>query len=253
MLIEHFKRQRRERLTTRGTQRNMATVNRELAQLSKIFMLAIDNGYCETNPCRKVRRFRVDNQRERVLTGAEERLLFDVLVGRYASLRPVALLALHTGMRRGEMTGLRWSDVDLSANTIRVPREITKNWRARILPLNEVTLSALQELRERAGAGALVLAGLGYGKTTLGKKFGEASAGIADVTLHILRHTFAARLKDAGVDPFTVRDLSGHTTIQMTNRYTHATPATMQRGVEALTDAARQSTKIVPGRVREIA
>jgi integrase len=255
MLVEHFKKHRREGLTQRGTKRNMATVNREMAQLSKIFSLAVDNGYCENNPCRKVRRFRVDNKRERVLSDEEEKKLLAALTGGYASLRPVALLALHTGMRRGEMVGLRWSDVDFASNTIRVPREITKNGRARAIPLNRVSLSALVELKERAGASEHVLAGLGYGKFTLSKKFGEATTavGISGVTLHTLRHTFATRLKDAGVDPFTVRDLLGHATIQMTNYYTHATPATMRCGVESLTGAAGQSTRIVPARLWEIA
>jgi integrase len=73
------------------------------------------------------------------------------------------------------------------------------------------------------------------------------------VTLHTLRHTFATRLKDAGVDPFTVRDLLGHATIQMTNYYTHATPETMRRGVESLTGAAGGSAGIVPARLRESA
>ena len=73
------------------------------------------------------------------------------------------------------------------------------------------------------------------------------------MTLHTLRHTFATRLKDAGVDPFTVRDLLGHRSIQMTNDYTHATPETMLCGVQALTKEAKESTGIVPERLREIA
>lgn len=255
MLVEHFKKNRREGLTQRGATRNMATVNRELAQLSKIFSLAVDNGYCENNPCRKVRRFRVDNQRERVLTGEEEEQLFAAFAGGYASLRPVALLALHTGMRRGEMFGLRWPNLDFASNVIRLPREITKSGKARTIPLNGEALAALTELKERAGVSECVLAGLGYGKSTLSRKFGEAvaAAGITGVTLRTLRHTFATRLKDAGVDPFTVRDLLGHASIQMTNYYTHATPETMRRGVEALTGADRKSTRIVPDHLREIA
>lgn len=226
MLVEHFKRQRREGITRRGTKRNMATVNRELTQLTKIFSLAVDYDYCETNPCRKVKRFRVDNRRERVLTTSEEAELFDVLTGRYA------------------------------ASILHVPGEITKNGRPRDIPLNGAALSALQELKERAPAANHVLSGLGYSKWTLCQRFSEAgggSAGIADVTLHTLRHTFATRLKDVGVDPFTVRDLLGHATIQMTNYYTHATPETMRRGVQALSEATRGSTGIVPAHLREIA
>jgi integrase len=254
MLVEHFKKHRRDGITQRGTTRNMATVNREMAQLSKIFSLAVDNGYCETNPCRRVRRFRVDNRRERVLSLDEESDLLTLLTG--TPLRPAALLALNTGLRRGEMMSLRWEDVDLASLVINVPGEITKSGRPRSIPANGASLEALRELKERAGRGERVLAGLGYTNSgTLSQKFGAAAvaAGISGVTLHTLRHTFATRLKDAGVDPFTVRDLLGHATIQMTNHYTHATPETMRRGVEVLSRATRESARIVPTRMRESA
>lgn len=158
-------------------------------------------------------------------------------------------------MRRGELVGLRWPNVDFASNVIRLPREITKSGKGRTIPLNGEALAALVELKERAGVSERVLAGLGYGKSTPSEKFGKAtaSAGITGVTLHTLRHTFATRLEDAGVDPFTARDLRGHATIQMTNYYTHATPDTMRRGVEALTGTTGESTRIVPTRLREIA
>lgn len=76
---------------------------------------------------------------------------------------------------------------------------------------------------------------------------------VAGVTLHALRNTFATRLKDAGVDPFTVRDLLGHATLQMTGRDTHATEDTMRRRVEVLNRPARESARIVPARLRESA
>ncbi len=255
MLVEHFKKQRREGLTRRGTKRNMATVNRELAQLSKIFSLAVDNDYCQLNPCRKVRRYRVDNRRERVLTSKEETEFLPVLAGVDAPLRAVALLALNTGIRRGEMMELCWADVDFEGRMLHIPRAITKNGRGRSLPLNDAACAALAELKQSAGIEARVLAGVRYCKATLSQKFGAAAtaAGLADVTLHTLRHTFATRLKDAGVDPFTVRDLLGHATIEMTNHYTHATPDTMRRGVETLAGAARESARIVPVRRREVA
>ncbi|MDQ3684819.1 MAG: tyrosine-type recombinase/integrase [Acidobacteriota bacterium] len=255
MLVEHYKKHRREGVTRLGTNRNMATVNRELALLSKIFSLAVDNGYTETNPCRKVRRFRVDNRRERVLSDDEEAQLLEALAGRYASLRPVVVLALNTGMRRGEMLALRWPDVDFAGRAIHLPRDITKNGRARSIPFNEDALAALVELKEDAGGAEHVLAGLGYGKGALSKKLSAATAlaGITGVTLHTFRHTFATRLKDEGIDLSTVRDLLGHATIQMTNHYTHATPETMRRGVEALVRRREESTRIVPRSIREIA
>ena len=190
-----------------------------------------------------------------MLSGEEEARLLEALASRYAGLRPVVVLALNTGVRRGEMASLRWPDVDFAGPLLHLPREITKNGRARSIPLNGEALAALVELKEAAGAAELVLAGLGYGKGALSKKLAAAvaDAGISGVTLHTLRHTFATRLKDAGVDPFTVRDLLGHATIQMTNHYTHATPETMRRGVEVLAGATGESTRFVPRALRGVA
>jgi integrase len=145
--------------------------------------------------------------------------------------------------------------VDFAAGILRVPGEIAKSGRARAVPLNDVALAALRELEGRAVSSGRVLSGAGCAKATLSKKFGAAAAaaGIEGVTLHTLRHTFATRLKDAGVDPFTVRDLLGHATIQMTNRYTHATPETMRRGVASLAQEAIGCAGFVPRRLRESA
>src|SRR5437763_3197125 len=85
-------------------------------------------------------------------------------------------------------------------------------------PLHDLARAALIELKERTGARSRVLDAPGFGKAKIGYYFRQAadSVGLRDVTMH----TFATRLKDAGVDPFTVRDLLGHVTLRMTNYYT---------------------------------
>jgi|SRR6266550_7265476 len=98
ILVEKYKRDRRTSITYRATQRAPATVNRELALLSKIFSLAIDQGLAIENPCLKVKRLREDNERNRYLTDEEEARLLAVLIGQRASLRPLFVLAIHTGM-----------------------------------------------------------------------------------------------------------------------------------------------------------
>src|SRR5215475_3125916 len=100
LLIEKFKKQRRESLTRYDRERRPASVNRELATLSRIFSLAIDNGIIETNPCRKVKKLRENNERKRYLTSEEEERLIAALTGRRAHLRALILLAINTGMRR---------------------------------------------------------------------------------------------------------------------------------------------------------
>ena len=112
ILIEKYKRDRRASKTARGTDRAPSTVNRELELLSKMFSLAIDQGLAIHNPCRKVKRYREDNERNRYLSDEEEARLIAALDNQRTGLRPLVVLAIHTGMRRGELLNLRWANVD---------------------------------------------------------------------------------------------------------------------------------------------
>ena len=98
MLIEQYKQQRLKTKTLHKRDRSPATVNRELQVLSKVFSMAYDNGLVETNPMRRVHKLREAPARERYLTDEEERRLFAVLVGRRVHIRPIAAVALQTGM-----------------------------------------------------------------------------------------------------------------------------------------------------------
>lgn len=201
-----------------------------------IFSLAVDNDYCESNPCRKVKAFKVDNRRERFITHAEESRLLAALTGRNAHLRPVAIVALYTGMRRGEILRLEWRDVDLINDEIRIPKGTTKSGKGRVIPIDETVREALLSLRGERMESDRVFEGKGYYPVSVSEEFSKVcrSLGWHDVTLHTLRHTYATRLKDAGTDPFTIRDLLGHATLRMTDIYTHATPETMRRAVKLL-------------------
>jgi integrase len=90
--------------------------------LSRIYSIAIDNGTNIQNPCRKVRFLRMDNQRNRYLSEDEETRLMAILVERRAHLRSIVILALHTGMRRGEILSLRWNQIDFARGLILVQR-----------------------------------------------------------------------------------------------------------------------------------
>ena len=83
--------------------------------------MAYDNGLVETNPMRRVHRLREAPARERSLTDdEEEKRLFEILVGRRAQVRPIVVVALQTGMRQGEVPGLKWEHVDFDQKTIYV-------------------------------------------------------------------------------------------------------------------------------------
>jgi hypothetical protein len=100
ILIEKFKSRERETITQRGTKQSLASVNRKIELLSRILLMAVDYEMIPSNPCQRVRKFQLDNRRERYLSVEEENRLLSVLIGKRAYLRPIIILAHNTGMRR---------------------------------------------------------------------------------------------------------------------------------------------------------
>jgi len=238
LAIEKWKRDRAQSITRRGTIRSPASVNMELAVLSRIFALAVELEQAASNPCRKVRKLRVDNQRNRYLSEDEETRLMAQLKGRRRHLYPLVVLALGTGMRRGELLNLSWRQVDFLRGVIHVVN--TKSARDRIIPMSQRVREVLIEQRETQ-KGDLVFASrriakrrAGEGLVDVKKAFTVAcsEASIEDFHFHDLRHTFATRLGDAGCNVTTIARLLGHSNIQMSMRYTHASDDTLRNAVE---------------------
>jgi integrase len=246
ILVEKYKRDRRASKTYRGTQRAPSTVNRELELLSKIYSLAIDQGLAIHNPCRKVKRYREDNERNRYLSDEEETRLLAVLTGLRASLLPLVVLAIHTGMRRGELLTLRWANVDFARGLIHVMnshREQTKSGHSRSIPMNQIAREELLSLQRESGDTEYVFVNRQTGEPRTDVKTGFRSAcrdaGVNDFRFHDLRHTAATRLGDAGVDTRRIMAILGHRCIQTSARYTHATDGGLRRAMDTLADRER--------------
>jgi integrase len=218
-------------------QRKPATVNRELSVLSKIFSLAVDAEILDDNPCRRVKKLRVANQRVRYLSHSEEEELLNALDGA-EWVRNIVAMALNTGMRRGELFDLKWFDVDLSRRVVHVRQ--SKSGRPRMIPLNTAALELLGGL-PKASEYVFPSPKNGGRVNDVGRQFERAvnRAGLVDFHFHDLRHTAATRMADSGVDPFTLAAILGHSDIRMTARYTHATDKAMRRAVETLVDPER--------------
>ena len=234
MDVERFKKVRHETPTRHQEGRSPATVNRELTILSRVLALAVDAGHISENPCRRVRRFKEDNARVRFLNDDEETRLMKQIGGREL-LRSVVIFALNTGLRRGEIFGLRWTEVDWSRNFIHVIN--TKTGKSRIIPLNDATRAVLRQQQEKSQSEfVFVSPRTGARPRNLRNGFGKAceDAKVFNFHFHDLRHTFASRLADAGVDAFTIAELMGHSTLEMTKRYTHATDERKRKAVAAL-------------------
>lgn len=218
--IRKYQQQRRNGITTHGKTRNPNTVNREIATLSKIFSLAVDMEYCDANPCKKVKRFKVNCRKDRVITREEEHTLRAALKERKHRIEPVVILAFNTGMRRGELFNLEWQNVDFKAGFIRLLKGTTKNGKGRDLPMTREARELLTSLRPSEDAKGLVFP---FDRNMAGQEFAELCRELKldGVTLHTIRHTFATRLAEAGVHPFTAQELMGHLRIDMTQYYTH--------------------------------
>jgi integrase len=147
-------------------------------------------------------------------------------------LTPVVLLAMNTGMRRGELLSMTWADVNLEAKMLTIRAEHAKSGRQRHVPLNVEVLTVLTRWAQSGASPVKRVFEVGDIKKGWGKLL--ADAGIEQFRFHDLRHHFASRLVRAGVDLNTVRELLGHADITMTLRYAHLAPDTLAAAVEKL-------------------
>ncbi|MGR0171322.1 tyrosine-type recombinase/integrase [Pseudomonas aeruginosa] len=247
-----------------------ATANRNLVRLKGVLSRAVDWEVLEVHPLVKVRRLKVDQRgRVRYLTKEEESRLrkalderqdtmrserqsanewraqrkHELLPDLYAlkftdHLKPLVLLAINTGMRRGETFNLKWGDVDLKNKMVTVEGGGAKSGQTRHLPLNLEAFEALREWKEQQkGEGGYVFPGKGGKRLDNVKKSWVTllvSAKIDGFRWHDLRHTFASKLVMAGVPLNTVRELLGHSDISMTLRYAHLAPESKAAAVELI-------------------
>jgi len=211
--IEGFKLHRKKEVSG-------STVNRELALLKRMFNLAIDwDLYLGSNPVRKVKFFQEINLGFRTLTGEEEKRF---LANATPYIQDIAVFALNTGLRIGEIVSLTWESVDLENHVLSVFAHKTN--KIRQVPINAETGRVLR-FWEMSRKSEFVFYNHETGKPFVDLKAGFAlacrKAGIEGVTWHTLRHTFASRLVNRGVDIVTVQQLLGHSTVTVTMRYTH--------------------------------
>lgn len=212
-----------------------STVNHYRSLLSLTYRLAIRNGKALSNPARSTRHRREDNSRVRFLTPEEDVKLRKVIAEEWTQHLPELDLALHTGMRLGEMYGLTWDNVNLTGRILTIPR--SKNGERRHVRLNSVAVSALVVFSGRGtGAGAVIRNV--QGEPLCGPRYwfekAIEKAGIKGFHWHDLRHTFASRLTMAGVGLRAVQDALGHKSVAMTVRYSHLAPDFLQDVVDKL-------------------
>ena len=190
-------------------------------------------------PGRAVKIPKVDNRRMRFLSDEEGDKLLEDLKGRSQQLHDICLLSFETGMRADEIFSLKWKRVDLEKKSIKV---FDSKGSDRVVFMTDRVLKMLQRLPKD---GELIfLSREGKQIKEISNSFDRAvkelglNDGIEDsrdkLVFHSLRHSFASRLVERGVDLYTVSKLMGHSSISMTERYSHLRPATLQAAVKTL-------------------
>jgi len=219
-----------------------STANRRIATLKNMITKAVDWGLASEEALKAVRKIKLLSEKEtwrlRYLSHDEATELLNVCSG---DLRDIVVMALSTGMRRGEILDLQWKNVRLDVGFVYVVK--SKGAESRQVPISPELLDMLTRRSAdieddteyifpspvSGGRRESVPGGSSTG-------FGAACkmAGIEDFRFHDLRHTFASWLVMAGVDLTTVSRLMGHKSLTMTLRYSHLAPGHLHSAVKTI-------------------
>jgi integrase len=208
-------------LTERSEKASAGSVAKEFRTLSHMLNLAVEWEIIPVNPAKGVKAPKVPPGRVRYLNPPEVEAVLDACP---AWLRPIVVLAVATGMRRGELLSLRVMDVDFAQKRVWLPQ--TKNGTGRAVYLNETARSALAPLVSPSMVGTQRVFGA-VSADYITQRFRDAcrQAGILDFRFHDLRHTAASWLAMSGSDIHSVATLLGHRDLRMASRYRHLSPS----------------------------
>lgn len=256
ILIEHFGRHiiktithaeiekfRLNRLNTKigegkknqGEELKVTSVNRELQLMRAMLNFAKRQGWLTRNPFEMGESLisaADETRRNRILTRAEEKNLLEACVKERAHLRPLLIVAVDTGMRRGELLKLCWPDVNFDAKLITVQAMNSKTARERVIGMTGRVYDELRKLREAAPPNSV---GFVFGITDFKRAWESAlaKAKIEDFHWHDLRHTAGTRMAKT-MAPAEVMRVLGHTTMAAINIYINADADTAMRGAFAI-------------------
>jgi integrase len=249
-----------------------AGVNRPVSSLKAMLNKAVDWDVLEKNPLDRVRPLKEDkNPITRYLTVDEESHLRKALVDRQQNqiverdrynhwlmergretlpvlsdyqytdyLKPMVLIALNTGMRRGELFNLRVDDINFKSKQVQVKGSNAKSGNTRYIPL---TVEGLATLKSWFEQNEFQDSDLVFPSPVTGKRFDNIKkswarlmglAQIRNFRFHDLRHSYASKLVSRGADLYVVKELLGHASIETTQRYVHLAPEHKARTVELL-------------------
>lgn len=222
------------------------SVQYALGVIRKVINHAIGNHYYqEVNPVsalKKQNRPKVSNKRERFLTHTEADKLLNALLKRSKPVRDMTLLSIRTGMRAGEIFSLDWQNVDIARRTISLTN--TKSNQNRIIIMSKLVLAMFKTLQKGSGQELVFPSRRGEKRTMMSKTFAltvedlKLNVGVTDrlqkVVFHTCRHTCASWMAQAGVSLYQIKEIMGHSTVAVTERYSHLCPMGQEAAFAAM-------------------
>nr|WP_257294033.1 tyrosine-type recombinase/integrase [Endozoicomonas sp. YOMI1] len=234
--------------------------NRIMNDLRGILTKAVAAGYIDKTPMSEVKRLKEDKSKkikyltreyeQQLMAGLDEydvyrRKLDGQHNGTFADLlRPLVIVAIHTGMRKGELLNMKVNDIDFASGIITVvgmgdhsngqnhqkKKTRTKSLQTRYIPLNDISTTILNDWIDQTGYTNLVFPN-NSGQRACDKfidrrwyKAREAAGLTGKIDFHGLRHTFGTRLAELRVDLVTIQELMGHESLDITAKYLHTSP-----------------------------
>lgn len=238
-MIEDYIKTRKDKVKPR-------TVNIELTCLGQIFRKAIEEKYySKENPVRRIEKLKVPQRHPRFLSKEEMQNIWKVSS---PWVKVFIAVSAHSGMRAGEISSLCWDDIDWARNVIRV--RTTKTNIEREIPMDDFLKIMLlwfqanyvnfrvKTVTSRASIQMRYVFCDSNGDKIESFRHGfnkaKREAGINDITIHTLRHTFASHLANKGVPLFTIGELLGHTNTRTTKIYSHLANEHLQKAVNQI-------------------
>ena len=252
MLLKEIEGTSINRFTKRQVEKGLSnkTVNNQLILLRTILGCALDADNIAKLP--KIRKLKVPEAKIEFLSEDEASRLL-IQAGQDSEWLAAISVALHCGLRLGELIALKWEDVDLQAGKLWVQRSdwqghvgLPKSGKTRIIPLNDQVCQALRKHRHLRSEWIFTRPdGTRRNKDDFATALSRIRkrAGLRSFKWHLLRHTFASRLVSLGSHLRIVQELLGHASINMTLRYAHLSDADTRKAVDSLMGLTKQEAK----------
>lgn len=234
----------KKRLLTAG--KSPKTIQHIFAIVRQTWNLAKREGFViGDSPTKQVKLPKIDNERQRFLTHEEANILIDNVRCRSQQLYELCLIALHCGLRAGEIFKLTWADVDIDRKILMLRG--TKSGKSRVAFMTEEVADLFRTKSPSKPSDLVFTSAMGKQIISVSNAFDRAvkeiglNNGINDskqrVCFHSLRHTYASWHVESGTDLYVVQKLLGHSNFKMTERYSHLGENTLQAAVKTFETA----------------